>query len=92
MTNTTHLLDALAKLRWSASGEFSASLKPQECQALLSVLPDDKIVIKSLGAKDNRDMSQANDTAQREVSADLDRAIKQDLRFLTGDPGDEHPE
>lgn len=49
MANVNDLIDAIAKLRWSASGEWSANLKPGECRALLAILPDDALVIKSLG-------------------------------------------
>lgn len=54
MANVNNLIDAIAKLRWSAEGEWSASLKPSECRALLAALPEDSIVIKSLGGVDAR--------------------------------------
>jgi hypothetical protein len=47
-----HLIDAVAKIRWSAGGEWSASLTPAECRALLAVLPEDAMVIRSLNASD----------------------------------------
>lgn len=55
MANVSHLLDAVAKLRWSANeGDWSATLTPEECTALLAVIPESEVVIKSLGVSDIR--------------------------------------
>lgn len=79
MANTVSLIDALAKLRWSADGEWSVPLKPEECRAILAVLPEESIVIKSLGAKDQPEAQHLPEFGGA-------------ARILTGDPGDEQPE
>jgi hypothetical protein len=56
------MIDAVAKLRWCVTGnrDFAVTLTPEECEALLAAIPESDMVIRSLGAKDEKPVAGFN--------------------------------